>query len=228
MNIFPNRKSASKKFYEDFNKDFENYKLTKTNNVVKFPDINTYKLLNERLLKTYLNISKKNEFFKKVEETVSKNDLNKFININQSVFISKTQLNLYCYDVNISLSLKENLININSNDYKIIFNEINNEDILKICDQQILGNLQLTDLVKNIVSKVETVEGPNFINIWLFGNEKSVIIQVTYILDPENDDYLDLIINNVPKSLNNITKKEVFGDISIDKTNEKLLFIIFK
>ena len=228
MNIFPNRKSASKKFYEDFNKDFENYKLTKTNSVVKFPDINTYKLLNERLLKTYLNISKKNEFFKKVEETVSKNNSNKFIKINQSVFINKTKLNLFCYELDISLSLKENLIDIDTNNYKIIFNEINNEHILKICDQQILGNLKLIDIVKNIISKVETVEGPNFINIWLFGKEKSIIIQVTYILDPVNDDYLDLIINNVPKSLNNITKEEVCGDISIDKTNEKLLFIIFK
>ena len=73
---------------------------------------------------------------------------------------------------------------------------------------------------------------PNFCNLWIFGQQDSIICQGTYLPVSEgsysDEDYLDLITNVVVKSYLKLDEKSVYDAINTNKSTEQLYFLAFK
>ena len=73
---------------------------------------------------------------------------------------------------------------------------------------------------------------PNFCNLWIFGQQNSIVCQGTYLplskKSYSDEDYLDLITNVVVKSYLKLDEKSVYNAIDINKSNEQLFFLAFK
>ena len=232
MNIFPNRKSSLNYFKKEFKNDFEDYK----NKCIQFPSEDVYKKLNEQLLQNYLHINKKikieNNIVNKVNTIEQKKDNQKIYNLNLSVNFNNHIYDLFIYHITTDISLKEHLDYIYKNNYNLIF-EIENNNIQLINNEKKISSIKLSEIVKNIFKKTkEKMLIPNYCNLWIFGNQGSIIIQGTYIPMEEgsytDNDYLDLINNYIEKSYLNFDKDEIYNNINISKQNENLFFLIFK
>ena len=241
MNIFPTRKTSIDTYYID--NDFKNYKKSSENTVAQFPNPKTYMSLNEQLLKSYLKINKRTIIEKKVEQHVKKkvekntsaiyqldNDIH---NLNTSIHINNKSYNLFIFEVDQSKSLNEHLDYIHNKNFHLIFDLFNSEYMKEIVNANKIGEMHIKEIIKLIFLNFMDVQLiPNFCNLWIFGQQDSIICQGTYLPVSEgsysDEDYLDLITNVVVKSYLKLDEKSVYDAINTNKSNEQLYFLAFK
>ena len=241
MNIFPTRKTSIDTYYID--NDFKNYKKSSENTVAQFPNPKTYMSLNEQLLKSYLKINKRTIIEKKVEQHVKKkvekntsaiyqleNDIH---NLNTSIHINNKSYNLFIFEVDQSKSLNEHLDYIHNENFHLIFDLFNSEYMKEIVNANKIGEMHIKEIIKLIFLNFMDVQLiPNFCNLWIFGQQDSIICQGTYLPVSEgsysDEDYLDLITNVVVKSYLKLDEKSVYDAINTNKSNEQLYFLAFK
>ena len=241
MNIFPTRKTSIDTYYID--NDFKNYKKSSENTVAQFPNPKTYMSLNEQLLKSYLKINKRTIIEKKVEQHVKKkvekntsaisqleNDIH---NLNTSIHINNKSYNLFIFEVDQSKSLNEHLDYIHNENFHLIFDLFNSEYMKEIVNANKIGEMHIKEIIKLIFLNFMDVQLiPNFCNLWIFGQQDSIICQGTYLPVSEgsysNEDYLDLITNVVVKSYLKLDEKSVYDAINTNKSTEQLYFLAFK
>jgi hypothetical protein len=241
MNIFPTRKTSIDTYYID--NDFKNYKKSSENTVTQFPNPKTYMSLNEQLLKSYLKINKRTIIEKKVEQHVKKkvekntsaiyqleNDIH---NLNTSIHINNKSYNLFIFEVDQSKSLNEHLDYIHNENFHLIFDLFNSEYMKEIVNANKIGEMHIKEIIKLIFLNFMDVQLiPNFCNLWIFGQQDSIICQGTYLPVSEgsygDEDYLDLITNVVVKSYLKLDEKSVYDAINTNKSNEQLYFLAFK
>ena len=241
MNIFPTRKTSIDTYYID--NDFKNYKKSSENTVTQFPNPKTYMSLNEQLLKSYLKINKRTIIEKKVEQHVEKkvekntrsvfqleNDIH---NLNTSIHINNKSYNLFIFEVDQSKSLNEHLDYIHNENFYLIFDLFNSEYMKEIVNVNKIGEMHIKEIIKLIFLNFMDVQLiPNFCNLWIFGQQDSIICQGTYLPVSEGsysvEDYLDLIINNVNRPYLKMDEKSIYDVINTNKSNERLYFLAFK
>tara|TARA_B110000261_G_scaffold148305_1_gene173967 strand:+ start:5789 stop:6514 length:726 start_codon:yes stop_codon:yes gene_type:complete len=241
MNIFPTRKTSIDTYYID--NDFKNYKKSSENTVAQFPNPKTYMSLNEQLLKSYLKINKRTIIEKKVEQHIEKkvekntsaisqleNDIH---NLNTSIHINNKSYNLFIFEVDQSKSLNEHLDYIHNENFYLIFDLFNSEYMKEIVNANKIGEMHIKEIIKLIFLNFMDVQLiPNFCNLWIFGQQDSIICQGTYLPVSEgsysDEDYLDLITNVVVKSYLKLDEKSVYDAINTNKSNEQLYFLAFK
>ena len=241
MNIFPTRKTSIDTYYID--NDFKNYKKSSENTVTQFPNPKTYMSLNEQLLKSYLKINKRTIIEKKVEQHVKKkvekntsaiyqldNDIH---NLNTSIHINNKSYNLFIFEVDQSKSLNEHLDYIHNKNFHLIFDLFNSEYMKEIVNANKIGEMHIKEIIKLIFLNFMDVQLiPNFCNLWIFGQQDSIICQGTYLPVSEgsysDEDYLDLIVNNVTSPYLKMDEKSIYDAINTNKSNERLYFLAFK
>ena len=241
MNIFPTRKTSIDTYYID--NDFKNYKKSSENTVTQFPNPKTYMSLNEQLLKSYLKINKRTIIEKKVEQHVEKkvekntrsvfqleNDIH---NLNTSIHINNKSYNLFIFEVDQSKSLNEHLDYIHNKNFHLIFDLFNSEYMKEIVNVNKIGEMHIKEIIKLIFLNFMDVQLiPNFCNLWIFGQQDSIICQGIYLPVSEesysDEDYLDLIVNNVTSPYLKMDEKSIYDAINTNKSNEQLYFLAFK
>jgi hypothetical protein len=199
--------------------------------------------LNEQLLKSYLKINKRTIIEKKVEQHVKKkvekntsaiyqldNDIH---NLNTSIHINNKSYNLFIFEVDQSKSLNEHLDYIHNKNFHLIFDLFNSEYMKEIVNANKIGEMHIKEIIKLIFLNFMDVQLiPNFCNLWIFGQQDSIICQGTYLPVSEgsysDEDYLDLITNVVVKSYLKLDEKSVYDAINTNKSTEQLYFLAFK
>ena len=240
MNIFPTRKTSIDTYYID--NDFKNYKKSSENTVIPFPNPQIYRSLNEQLLKSYLKINKLTIIEKKVKQHVNKkvekntssvsqleNDIH---NLNTSIHINNKSYNLFIFEVDQSKSLNEHLDYIHNKNFHLIFDLFNSEYMKEIVNANKIGEMHIKEIIKLIFLNFMDVQLiPNFCNLWIFGQQDSIICQGTYLPVSEGSysdgDYLDLIVNNVTSPYLKMDEKSIYDAIDINKQTERLYFLVF-
>ena len=242
MNIFPTRKTSI-----EFDNDFKNYKKSSENTVTQFPNPKTYRSLNEQLLKSYLKINKRTiiekkvqqHIKKKVEQHVEKYTMsgfqleNNIYNLGTSIHINNKSYNLLIFEVDYSKSLNEHLDYIRNKNFHLIFDLFNSDHMEEIVNTNKMGDMHIKEIIKLIFLNFMDVQLiPNFCNLWIFGQQDSIICQGTYLPVSEgsysDEDYLDLIVNNVTRSYLKMDEKSIYDAINRNKSNERLYFLAFK
>ena len=241
MNIFPTRKTSIDTYYID--NDFKNYKKSSENTVIPFPNPQIYRSLNEQLLKSYLKINKLTIIEKKVKQHVNKkvekntssvsqleNDIH---NLNTSIHINNKSYKLFIFEVDQSKSLNEHLDYIHNKNFHLIFDLFNSEYMKEIVNANKIGEMHIKEIIKLIFLNFMDVQLiPNFCNLWIFGQQDSIICQGTYLPVSEGSysdgDYLDLIVNNVTSPYLKMDEKSIYDAIDINKQTERLYFLAFK
>jgi len=240
MNIFPTRKTSIDTYYID--NDFKNYKKSSENTVIPFPNPQIYRSLNEQLLKSYLKINKLTIIEKKVKQHVNKkvekntssvsqleNDIH---NLNTSIHINNKSYKLFIFEVDQSKSLNEHLDYIHNKNFHLIFDLFNSEYMKEIVNANKIGEMHIKEIIKLIFLNFMDVQLiPNFCNLWIFGQQDSIICQGTYLPVSEGSysdgDYLDLIVNNVTSPYLKMDEKSIYDAIDINKQTERLYFLVF-
>lgn len=245
MNIFPTRKTNIDTYYTE--NDFKNYKKSSENTVIPFPNPKTYMSLNEQLLKSYLKINKRTiiekkieqHVKKKVEKKVEKNTSavsqleNNIHNLNTSIHINDKSYKLFIFEVDKSKSLNDHLDYIYNKNFYLIFDLFNSEHMKEIVNANKIGDMHIKEIIKLIFLNFMDVQLiPNFCNLWIFGQHDSIICQGTYLPVSEasysDEDYLDLIINNVNSPYLKMDEKSMYDSINTNKSNECLYFLAFE
>ena len=235
MNIFPTRKTSIDTYYNEFCNDFKNYTNSKSENTVaQFPNPQIYQSLNEQLLKSYLKINKQTN----VEKNVEKKDLvfqsdNNICNINTFININDKSYELFIFEADQTKSLREHLDYIHDKNFYLIFDLFKSEYIKEIVKTNKIGEIHIKEIIKLIFLNFMDVQLiPNFCNLWIFGQQDSIICQGTYLPVSEGsysvEDYLDLIINNVNRPYLKMDEKSIYDVINTNKSNERLYFLAFK
>ena len=239
MNIFPTRKASIDTYYID--NDFKNYTKSE-NTVIPFPNPQIYRSLNEQLLKSYLKINKQPNIEKKVEQHVNKKVEqntssvfhldNNIYNLNTSIHINNKSYNLFIFEVDQTKSLDENLDYIHDKNFYLIFDLFNSEHMKEIVNTNKIGDMHIKEIIKLIFLNFTDVQLiPNFCNLWIFGQQDSIICQGTYLPVSEGSysdgDYLDLIVNNVTSPYLKMDEKSIYDAIDINKQPERLYFLVF-
>lgn len=225
MNIFPTRKTI-----DTYNQsDYKNY-TNSENTVIPFPNPQIYQSLNEKLLKSYLKITNKNVIEKKnlilqLEENI--------YNINTSIHINDKSYELFIFEADQTKSLREHLDYIHDKNFYLIFDLFDFEYVKEIGKTNKIGEIHIKEIIKLIFLNLMNVQLiPNFCNLWIFGQQNSIVCQGTYLPLSEkgfsDEDYLDLITNVVVKSYLKLDEKSVYNAIDINKSNEQLFFLAFK
>lgn len=229
MNIFPTRKTI-----DTYNQsDYKNY-TNSENTVIPFPNPQIYQSLNEKLLKSYLKITNKNVIEKKIEKKNLILQLEKNIyNINTSIHVNDKSYELFIFEADQTKSLREHLDYIHDKNFYLIFDLFDFEYIKEIVKTNKIGEIHIKEIIKLIFLNLMNVQLiPNFCNLWIFGQQNSIVCQGTYLPLSEkgysDGDYLDLITNVVVKSYLKSDEKSVYNAIDINKSNEQLFFLAFK
>ena len=245
MNIFPIRKSGSIMLKKKFNKDLKEYKIP-NKEIVSFPSESVYYTLNENLLKKYLKMGVKHNIEKNVENTIDTNikldvklqnnlvDVSENIyKLNQSITINNKICELYLFELNEDQEIREHLDYIQQKNFNLIFETFNKKDIETIYTTKKIVDVELNEIIRSIfINLLKTKMVPNFCNLWIFGQENSILIEGTYIPISQgsysDDDYLELMIDIVIKPYLKLDKKDIYANIKLNKQNEGLYFLLFK
>jgi hypothetical protein len=248
MNIFPIRKSGSTTLKKKFNKDFKENKI-QNNEIVHFPSESVYHTINENLLKKYLKMDVKHNIEKNVVNTIdtnikldikSQDNYNNLVEIseniyklNKSITIDNKIHELFIFKLEKQKEIREHIDYIHQQNFNLIFETFNKKDIETIYTAKKLVDVELNNIIKSIfINLLKTKMVPNFCNLWIFGQENSIFIEGTYIPISQgsysDDDYLDLMIDVVINPYLKLDKKDIYTNISLNKQNEGLYFLLFK
>ena len=248
MNIFPIRKSGSTTLKKKFNKDFKENKI-QNNEIVHFPSESVYHTINENLLKKYLKMDVKHNIEKNVVNTIdtnikldikSQDNYNNLVEIseniyklNKSITIDNKIHELFIFKLEKQKEIREHIDYIHQQNFNLIFETFNKKDIETIYTAKKLVDVELNNIIKSIFKNLlKTKMVPNFCNLWIFGQENSIFIEGTYIPISQgsysDDDYLDLMIDVVINPYLKLDKKDIYTNISLNKQNEGLYFLLFK
>ena len=248
MNIFPIRKSGSTTLKKKFNKDFKENKI-QNNEIVHFPSESVYHTINENSLKKYLKMDVKHNIEKNVVNTIdtnikldnkSQDNYNNLVEIseniyklNKSITIDNKIHELFIFKLEKQKEIREHIDYIHQQNFNLIFETFNKKDIETIYTAKKLVDVELNNIIKSIfINLLKTKMVPNFCNLWIFGQENSIFIEATYIPISQgsysDEDYLDLMIDVVINPYLKLDKKDIYTNISLNKQNEGLYFLLFK
>lgn len=229
MNIFPTRKTIDTYYNQS---DYKNY-TNSENTVIPFPNPQIYQSLNEQLLKSYLKITNQNVIEKNVEKDLILQLEKNIYNINTSIHINDKSYELFIFEADQTKSLREHLDYIHDKNFYLIFDLFKSEYIKEIVKTNKIGEIHIKEIIKLIFLNLMNVQlTPNFCNLWIFGQQNSIVCQGTYLplskKSYSDGDYLDLITNIVVKCYLKLDEKSVYNAIDINKSNEQLFFLAFK
>ena len=152
--------------------------------------------------------------------------------MNTSIHINNKSYNLFIFEVDQTKSLDENLNYIHDKNFYFIFDLFNSEYMKEIVNTNKINDMHIKEIIKLIFLNFMDVHLiPNFCNLWIFGQQNSIICQGTYL--PVSDgsysdgDYLDLIVNNVTSPYLKMDEKSIYDAIDINKQTERLYFLVF-
>ena len=180
MNVFPVRNEGGNIFYREYEKKFvKNNHLKNNNTVVLFPDGEKINRYNDIFMKNFLSIDvniEKNKNLKK-KEKINKLKNTTFHDLNLNTTIKGTDYSIFCYIVDINISLEANYEVIRKGGFNITCEKLEENDIEFYDSEQLIGNTNYKKVLNLIYSDILQFEIPSDSSFWIFGKNNSIMIQ---------------------------------------------------